>query len=100
MADKAVNFAIRKGMQISRSSIRWYEHNDMMDLQNVLASVVKEQAKKPLTRRFIITEGLFENVGDMVDLVKVVGHEGTDTAGQMLPTDSDRSNFGTGTNSA
>ncbi|CAL8577677.1 serine palmitoyltransferase component [Xanthoria parietina] len=72
VADKAVNFAIRKGMQISRSSIRWYEHNDMMDLQNVLASVVKEQAKKPLTRRFIITEGLFENVGDMVDLVKVV----------------------------
>ncbi|KAI4264525.1 MAG: hypothetical protein L6R42_000360 [Xanthoria sp. 1 TBL-2021] len=72
VADKAVNFAIRKGMQISRSSIRWYEHNDMVDLQNVLASVVKEQAKKPLTRRFIITEGLFENVGDMVDLVKVV----------------------------
>ncbi|KAL8939896.1 MAG: hypothetical protein Q9211_002539 [Gyalolechia sp. 1 TL-2023] len=71
VADKAVNFAIRKGMQISRSSIRWYEHNDMDDLQNVLASVVKEQAKKPLTRRFIITEGLFENIGDMVDLVKV-----------------------------
>ncbi|KAI4245714.1 MAG: hypothetical protein L6R40_002242 [Gallowayella cf. fulva] len=72
VADKAVNFAIRKGMQISRSSIRWYEHNDMVDLQNVLASVVKEQAKKPLTRRFIVTEGLFENIGDMVDLVKVV----------------------------
>ncbi|KAL8936865.1 MAG: hypothetical protein Q9216_004708 [Gyalolechia sp. 2 TL-2023] len=71
VADKAVNFAIRKGMQISRSSIRWFEHNDMDDLQNVLASVVKEQAKKPLTRRFIITEGLFENIGDMVDLVKV-----------------------------
>ncbi|KAL8909318.1 MAG: hypothetical protein Q9207_000328 [Kuettlingeria erythrocarpa] len=72
VADKAVNFAIRKGMQISRSSIRWYEHNDMEDLQKVLASVVKEQAKKPLTRRFIITEGLFENTGDMVDLVKII----------------------------
>ncbi|KAL8656584.1 MAG: hypothetical protein Q9210_000122 [Variospora velana] len=72
VADKAVNFAIRKGMQISRSSIRWYEHNNMEDLQKVLASEVKEQAKKPLTRRFIVTEGLFENVGDMVDLAKVV----------------------------
>ncbi|KAL8831256.1 MAG: hypothetical protein Q9170_005375 [Blastenia crenularia] len=72
VADKAVNFAIRKGMQISRSSIRWYEHNDIEDLQKVLASVVKEQAKKPLTRRFIVTEGLFENIGDMVDLVKIV----------------------------
>jgi 7-keto-8-aminopelargonate synthetase-like enzyme len=72
VADKAVNYSIRKGLQISRSIIRWYEHNDMADLERVLAKVVKEQAKKPLTRRFIITEGLFENVGDMVDLPKIV----------------------------
>ncbi|KAH7095000.1 pyridoxal phosphate-dependent transferase [Paraphoma chrysanthemicola] len=72
VADKAVNFAIRKGMQISRSTIRWYEHNDMQDLENVLKKVVKEQAKKPLTRRFIITEGLFENIGDVVDLPKLI----------------------------
>lgn len=72
VADKAVNYAIRKGMQISRSTIRWYEHNDMQDLENVLKKVVKEQAKKPLTRRFIITEGLFENIGDVVDLPKLV----------------------------
>lgn len=38
----------------------------------MLAKVVIEQAKKPLTRRFIITEGLFENVGDMIDLPKIV----------------------------
>ncbi|KAF2803773.1 serine palmitoyltransferase 1 [Mytilinidion resinicola] len=72
VADKAVNYAIRKGIQISRSMVRWYEHNDMEDLQRVLEKVTKEQAKKPLTRRFIITEGLFENVGDCVDLPKIV----------------------------
>jgi 7-keto-8-aminopelargonate synthetase-like enzyme len=72
VADKAVNHAIRKGIQISRSTVRWYEHNDMEDLERVLAKVVKEQGKKPLTRRFIITEGLFENVGDMVDLPQIV----------------------------
>lgn len=72
VADKAVNFAIRKGIQISRSTVRWYEHNDLEDLRRVLEKVVKEQAKKPLTRRFIITEGLFENVGDMLDLPKIV----------------------------
>lgn len=72
VADRAVNYAIRKGIQISRSTIRWYEHNDMQDLQRVLESVVTEQAKKPLTRRFIITEGLFENMGDMIDLPKIV----------------------------
>lgn len=72
VADKAVSFAIRKGIQISRSTVRWYEHNDMADLQRVLEKVVKEQARKPLTRRFIVTEGIFENVGDMVDLPKIV----------------------------
>jgi len=72
VADKAVNYAIRKGIQISRSTVRWYEHNDLEDMQRVLEKVVREQAKKPLTRRFIVTEGLFENVGDMVDLPKIV----------------------------
>ena len=72
MADKAVNYSIRKGIQISRSAVRWYEHNDMEDLARVLAKVTKEQARKPLTRRFIITEGLSENVGDIVDLPKIV----------------------------
>lgn len=72
VADKACNYAIRKGLQICRSTIRWYEHNDMEDLERVLQRVVKEQSRKPLTRRFIVTEGLFETVGDCVDLPKVV----------------------------
>lgn len=72
VADKAVNFPVRKGIQISRSTVRWYEHNDMNDLEKVLQRVIKEQAGKPLTRRFIITEGLFENMGDIVDLPKII----------------------------
>lgn len=72
VADKAVNHSIRKGIQISRSTVRWYEHNDMEDLRRVVENVIKEQGKKELTRRFIITEGMFENVGDVVDLPQVV----------------------------
>ncbi|OJJ49199.1 hypothetical protein ASPZODRAFT_129611 [Penicilliopsis zonata CBS 506.65] len=72
VADKGVSYAIRKGIQISRSIVRWYEHNDLEDLERVLAKVTKEQARKPLTRRFIITEGLFESYGDMVDLPKII----------------------------
>ena len=78
VADRAVNYMVRKGIQISRSTVRWYDHNDLEDMQRVLERVVKEQAKKPLTRRFIVTEGLFENVGDMVDLPKIVGVTGLD----------------------
>jgi serine palmitoyltransferase len=72
VADKAVNYSIRKGLQISRSTVKWYEHNDMEDLERVLAGIVKDQARKPLTRRFIVTEGMFEDIGDMSDLPKIV----------------------------
>jgi serine palmitoyltransferase len=72
VADKGVSYAIRRGIQISRSTVRWYEHNDMDDLERVVEKVSREQARKPLTRRFIITEGLFEAFGDMVDLPRIV----------------------------
>ncbi|MCJ1235604.1 serine palmitoyltransferase component [Varicellaria rhodocarpa] len=72
VADKSVNYSIRKGLQISRSTVRWYQHNDLEDMERVLAKVTKEQANKPLVRKFIVTEGLFEDVGDMVDLPKII----------------------------
>lgn len=72
IADKQVNYSIRKGLEASRSNIKWFNHNDMEDLERVMQKVVKEQAGKKLTRRFIVTEGLFEMVGDCVDLPKLV----------------------------
>lgn len=77
VADRGVNFAIQKGLQISRSTIRYYDHNDLKSLEEVLQSVEKERKKKklPLTRRFIVTEGIYENDGALLDLPKVVSHE-------------------------
>lgn len=72
VADRAVNFSIRRGLQISRSNIKWYDHGDMEDLERVMRRVASEQSHKKLTRRFIVTEGLFETVGDCVDLPKLV----------------------------
>ena len=95
VADRAVNYAIRKGIQISRSTVRWYDHNNLEDMQRVLERVVKEQAKKPLTRRFIVTEGLFENVGDMADLPKIVSTPCVAWAWALLIIDRLSSNFGT-----
>lgn len=73
VADKMVNYSIRNGLEASRSNIKWYKHNDMEDLERTLKTVAEEQAKKKiLTRRFIVTEGLFEMIGDTVDLPKLV----------------------------
>lgn len=74
VVDKGVNFAIQKGLQISRCTIKWYEHNDVEDLERVLADIAREQTRRrsTLTRRFIVTEGIFENYGDMVNLPKII----------------------------
>ncbi|KAH9034376.1 pyridoxal phosphate-dependent transferase [Lactarius deliciosus] len=74
VADQGVNFAIQKGLQISRSTVRWFDHNDLKSLGDVLLSVEKERRKRrgPLTRRFIVTEGIFEKDGAMVDLPKLI----------------------------
>lgn len=73
IADRNVNYSIRKGLEVSRSNIRWFDHNDMDDLERAMQMVVKEQAKtKRLTRRFVVTEGLFELSGDVIDLPRLV----------------------------
>jgi len=74
VADRGINFTIQKGIEISRSTIRWFEHNDLNSLEEVLISLEKERKRRrgPLTRRFIVTEGIFQSDGAMVDLPKLV----------------------------
>ncbi|KAG1144970.1 hypothetical protein G6F37_003181 [Rhizopus arrhizus] len=74
VVDDGVSFAVQKGVQISRSIVRFYKHNDMEDLEKVLNEIQAEHIKhkKRLTRRFIVTEGLFANFGDIAPLDKLV----------------------------
>ncbi|KIR35767.1 serine palmitoyltransferase [Cryptococcus deuterogattii MMRL2647] len=74
VADRGVNFAIHKGLQLSRCQIKWYAHGDMKDLERVLQNVDKERKRKgaKLTKMFIVAEGIFENDGMMLDLPKVI----------------------------
>ncbi|KAH9046653.1 serine palmitoyltransferase [Lactarius hengduanensis] len=74
VADRGINFAIQKGLHISRSTVRWFDHNDLKGLEDVLLSVEKERRKcsGPLTGRFIVTGGIFEKDGAMVDLPKLI----------------------------
>ena len=46
VANRGINFAIQKGLQISRSTVRWFEHNDLRSLEDVLLSVEMEQWKR------------------------------------------------------
>lgn len=73
IADAAVNYSIRKGLEISRSNVKWFKHGDLDDLERVLKAVANDQAKSgKLTRRFVVTEGFFETTGDVTNLPRLV----------------------------
>ncbi|XP_013406138.1 serine palmitoyltransferase 1-like [Lingula anatina] len=74
--DEGVNFAIQKGLSASRSSLRFFKHNDMNDLERLLQ---EQQAKDKLnpkkakaTRRFLVVEGLYTNYGDLCPLPQLI----------------------------
>jgi len=74
ICDELCNFAIQKGAQISRSNVRFFKHNDMNDLEEILESIRINDKKKgaKITRRFIVTEAIFYNTGELCNLEKII----------------------------
>lgn len=74
--DEASCFAIQKGLQASRSHIKYFKHNDIADLERLLKEQEAEDQKNPrkarVTRRFIVVEGLYMNTGDICPLPELV----------------------------
>ncbi|KAH8413709.1 hypothetical protein KR222_004353 [Zaprionus bogoriensis] len=74
--DEAVNFAIQKGLDASRSTIVYFKHNDAKDLERLLQ--LQEQAdrrnpkKAQKTRRFLVAEGIYLNTGELCPLPQLV----------------------------
>ncbi|KAG0584220.1 hypothetical protein KC19_3G194500 [Ceratodon purpureus] len=74
IADDGVNWSLQNGLYLSRSKIKFFKHNDMKDLKAILEEVRKEdkRKKKPLNRRFIVVEAIYQNSGQMVPLDELV----------------------------
>jgi serine palmitoyltransferase len=76
LVDEACNEAIRTGIYLSRATVQTYKHNDMKDLEGILASIASDDRKKKRDatqqRRFIVTEGLFRNTGDVCPLPDIL----------------------------
>ncbi|XP_063333960.1 serine palmitoyltransferase 1 [Pelmatolapia mariae] len=74
--DEAACFAIQKGLQASRSLIKYFKHNDMEDLERLLKEQEVEDLKNPrkarVTRKFIVVEGLYINTADICPLPELV----------------------------
>eukprot|EP00742_Colponemidia_sp_Colp-10_P002348 GILJ01002504.1.p1 GENE.GILJ01002504.1~~GILJ01002504.1.p1 ORF type:complete len:513 (+),score=80.01 GILJ01002504.1:153-1541(+) len=73
--DEGCNYGIQTGVKLSRSKVTYFKHNDVKDLQRLLEQVhAADLARppKPLNRRLICVEGIYQNYGDICPLPKIV----------------------------
>lgn len=75
-ADECVHFAIQKGLIASRSTIRFFKHNDPSDLRRLLEEQLKNELQNPkkakATRKFLVIEGLYMNTGEICKLPQLI----------------------------
>ena len=73
--DECVNFAIQKGLDASRSKIRYFRHNDTEHLEQLLQQQAAEDRRNPkqakTSRRFLVVEGIYMNTGTVCNIEKV-----------------------------
>jgi serine palmitoyltransferase len=71
--DQGVNFATQQGIELSRSIIQTFKHNDTNDLERLLKEIVAKDKGRPVkNRRFIVINGVYENYGDIAPLKRIV----------------------------
>ncbi|QLQ77801.1 hypothetical protein HG537_0A00480 [Torulaspora globosa] len=71
VADNQVSLSLQNALQLSRSTVYYFDHNDMESLESLLKGLTEAEKKERLpaiSRKFIVTEGLFHNSGDIAPL--------------------------------
>ncbi|CAH8465329.1 unnamed protein product [Schistosoma margrebowiei] len=75
-ADEGINHATYLGLVASRSHVRFFRHNDMEHLEQLLIAQAKRDKDDPkralLTRRFFVVEGIYFNSGEICPLSELI----------------------------
>ncbi|VDM33835.1 unnamed protein product [Hydatigera taeniaeformis] len=75
-ADEGVGQAVREGLRASRSTVRYFRHNDINHLEELMVAQEAEDSDNPYRasqiRRFLVVEGLYLDYGDICPLPHLV----------------------------
>ena len=76
VVDEGVYESLQTGITLSRSSVKYFKHNDVSDLRRVLERISQKDEvigrKSDEQRRFIVVEGLYKNYGDLAPIDEIV----------------------------
>jgi len=75
VADASVCYGIQTGIELSRSDVSYFKHNDVGDLRRILEELRSAGGKRemdhPSKRRFLVIEGVYANSGDVAPLREI-----------------------------
>jgi len=76
IVDEGCCDSVRIGVELSRSTVITYRHNDMADLRKILQSIADDDKRLKRDtlqqRRFIVCEGLYRITGDICPLPEIM----------------------------
>jgi serine palmitoyltransferase len=76
LVDEACSEPIMTGVNLSRSTVRYFRHNDLAHLESILEAIAAEDKKLKRDtlqqRRFIVVESVYRNVGDICPLKEMI----------------------------
>ncbi|XP_009602788.1 long chain base biosynthesis protein 1 [Nicotiana tabacum] len=72
IADEGVHWGIQNGLQLSRSTIIYFKHNNMESLRSTLEKVTQENKQAKKLRRYIVVEAVYQNSGKVAPLDEII----------------------------
>jgi len=73
LMDNSCCLPIQEGCYLSRSTVNQFRHNDLAHLEELMLDVVRRDKKsKKVSRRFVVTEGVFRNTGEICPLREIL----------------------------
>ncbi|KAK1273044.1 Long chain base biosynthesis protein 1b [Acorus gramineus] len=72
VADEGVHWGVQTGLQLSRSTVVYFKHNDMDSLESTLEKFTRGNRRAEKIRRYIVVEALYQNSGQIAPLDAIV----------------------------
>ncbi|KAL2482640.1 Long chain base biosynthesis protein 1 [Forsythia ovata] len=72
VADEGVHWGIQNGLQLSRSTILYFKHNNMESLRSILEKITHENKRTKKLRRYIVVEAVYQNSGQIAPLDEII----------------------------
>ncbi|KAM0913409.1 hypothetical protein ACQ4PT_012187 [Festuca glaucescens] len=70
--DKGVHWAVQNGLDLSRSTVVYFKHNDMASLASTLEKLTSGNKHTEKIRCYIVVESIYQNSGQIAPLDEII----------------------------